>query len=210
MTSALAGQVIAAAAFGGVVGQEVIKACSANMPLNQWFHFEYTACLPRLWSRQDGALLSEEDVKPLNSRYDGQIAVFGRSFQKKLASTSVFLVGSGALGCEFLKSFAMIGLGCSSENQGVVHVTDMDTVEVSNLNRQFLFRDADVGQIKSTVAVKSAIKMNAEMNAVAHTIKVSPETEHFFTDDFWEEVGIVVNALDNVEARRYVHEVQLL
>ena len=37
-----------------------------------------------------------------------------------------------------------------------------------------------------------------------HTIKVSPETEHFFTDDFWEEVGIVVNALDNVEARRYV------
>ena len=67
----------------------------------------------------------------------------------------------------------MIGLGCSSENQGVVHVTDMDTVEVSNLNRQFLFRDADVGQIKSTVAVKSAIKMNAEMNAAAHHQSIS-------------------------------------
>ena len=60
-------------------------------------------------------------------------------------SLSLFLgtsqVGAGAIGCELLKNFAMIGLGCS---EGAITVTDMDTIEKSNLNRQFLFRPWDV------------------------------------------------------------------
>lgn len=51
-------------------------------------------------------------------------------------------VGAGAIGCELLKNFAMVGLGCGPE--GSVTVTDMDTIEKSNLNRQFLFRPWDV------------------------------------------------------------------
>ncbi len=47
-------------------------------------------------------------------------------------------VGAGAIGCELLKNFAMMGVGCSTE--GAVYVTDMDIIEKSNLNRQFLFR----------------------------------------------------------------------
>lgn len=51
-------------------------------------------------------------------------------------------MGAGAIGCELLKNFAMIGLGCGEG--GEVVVTDMDTIEKSNLNRQFLFRPWDV------------------------------------------------------------------
>ena len=51
-------------------------------------------------------------------------------------------VGAGAIGCEHLKNFAMMGMGCSVTGQ--VFVTDMDTIEKSNLNRQFLFRPGDV------------------------------------------------------------------
>jgi ubiquitin-activating enzyme E1 len=51
-------------------------------------------------------------------------------------------VGAGAIGCEILKSFAMMGVGCGPG--GSVTVTDMDTIEKSNLNRQFLFRPKDV------------------------------------------------------------------
>jgi hypothetical protein len=51
-------------------------------------------------------------------------------------------VGAGAIGCELLKNFAMIGLSC--EEGGEIIVTDMDTIEKSNLNRQFLFRPWDV------------------------------------------------------------------
>ncbi len=47
-------------------------------------------------------------------------------------------VGAGAIGCEILKNFAMMGVGASPE--GTVFVTDMDIIEKSNLNRQFLFR----------------------------------------------------------------------
>ena len=51
-------------------------------------------------------------------------------------------VGAGAIGCELLKNFAMMGVGSCPE--GKVIVTDMDTIEKSNLNRQFLFRPEDV------------------------------------------------------------------
>lgn len=57
-------------------------------------------------------------------------------------SLALSQVGAGAIGCELLKNFAMIGLGCG-EN-GEIIVTDMDTIEKSNLNRQFLFRPWDV------------------------------------------------------------------
>src|SRR5690606_33231576 len=79
----------------------------------------------------------------IGSRYDAQIAVFGKDFQDKLGRQKFFLCGAGALGCEFLKNFAMMGLGCGEG--GAIHVTDMDTIEKSNLNRQFLFRDYDIG-----------------------------------------------------------------
>ena len=54
----------------------------------------------------------------------------------------VIQVGAGAIGCELLKCFAMVGLGCGPE--GKITVTDMDIIEKSNLNRQFLFRPWDV------------------------------------------------------------------
>lgn len=53
----------------------------------------------------------------------------------------LFQVGAGAIGCELLKNFAMMGL---ASGDGEVIVTDMDTIEKSNLNRQFLFRPWDV------------------------------------------------------------------
>lgn len=55
----------------------------------------------------------------------------------------VFLVGAGALGCEFIKNFAMMGLGAGT---GQVTITDDDVIEKSNLSRQFLFRDWDIGR----------------------------------------------------------------
>jgi len=56
-------------------------------------------------------------------------------------------VGAGAIGCEILKNFAMMGFGASPN--GRVYVTDMDIIEKSNLNRQFLFRSWDI-QVRRT------------------------------------------------------------
>lgn len=77
-------------------------------------------------------------------RYDPQIAVFGRAIQEQLQSLKLFLVGAGALGCEFLKNFAMMGIACG--DKGLVTVTDDDVIEKSNLSRQFLFRNWHIGR----------------------------------------------------------------
>jgi ubiquitin-activating enzyme E1 len=68
----------------------------------------------------------------------------GRSLQEQLCSLKLFLVGAGALGCEFLKNFAMMGVAC--KEGGLVTVTDDDVIEKSNLSRQFLFRNWHIGQ----------------------------------------------------------------
>uniref|UniRef100_A0A0E0R346 THIF-type NAD/FAD binding fold domain-containing protein n=1 Tax=Oryza rufipogon TaxID=4529 RepID=A0A0E0R346_ORYRU len=60
----------------------------------------------------------------------------------------IFMVGSGALGCEFLKNLALMGISCNQN--GKLIVTDDDVIEKSNLSRQFLFRDWNIGQPKST------------------------------------------------------------
>jgi ubiquitin-activating enzyme E1 len=56
------------------------------------------------------------------------------------------LIGAGALGCEFIKMFALMGF---STKGGKIAVTDDDNIEISNLNRQFLFRKKHVGKNKS-------------------------------------------------------------
>ncbi|CAI9181589.1 unnamed protein product [Rangifer tarandus platyrhynchus] len=123
---------------GGLTAQEVMKACSGKfMPVMQWLYFDALECLP-----EGQEALSEDKCLPCQNRYDGQVAVFGSSLQEKLGKQRYFLVGAGAIGCELLKNFAMIGLGCG--DGGSITVTDMDIIEKSNLNRQFLFRPWDV------------------------------------------------------------------
>lgn len=51
--------------------------------------------------------------------------------QEKVTNVKAFMVGAGALGCEYIKMFALMGLGA----RGRVTVTDDDNIEVSNLNR---------------------------------------------------------------------------
>ena len=72
------------------------------------------------------------------------MAVFGNSIQKQVQDLNLFLVGAGALGCEFLKIFAMMGV--ATAHNGKVTVTDDDVIEKSNLSRQFLFRDSNIGR----------------------------------------------------------------
>jgi ubiquitin-activating enzyme E1 len=112
------------------------------------------------------------------------------------------MVGAGALGCELIKAFALMGIGCSAA--GKVHVTDNDNIEVSNLNRQFLFRQSNVGHSKSEAACKIAKEMNSSLNVKDYMTRVGADTEVVFNDPFWESLDFVVNAVDNIHARLYV------
>ena len=183
---------------GGIVGQEILKACSGKFhPIKQWYYFDAVETLAE-------SPLPEEDVTPIGGRYDGQIMVYGKAAQAKLEALKVFVVGAGAIGCEMLKNFAIMGIGCGP--QGAVHVTDMDHIEKSNLSRQFLFRNSDINQPKSVVACRAAKKINPSLNVKPYENKVGPETEAVFDDSFFDSLDCVFTALDNVDARLYVDQ----
>ncbi len=159
------------AVIGGFVAQEVLKACSAKFhPMVQHLYFDSLESLP-------STIPSEEDCQPTGSRYDGQIAVFGKTFQNKISNHRQFLVGSGAIGCEMLKNWSMMGLATGPE--GAIRVTDLDTIEKSNLNRQFLFRPKDIGKFKAEVAAAAVADMNPDLKGKIVTSQeaVGPASE---------------------------------
>ncbi|KAH8610994.1 ThiF family Ubiquitin activating enzyme active site Ubiquitin fold domain [Trypanosoma vivax] len=75
---------------------------------------------------------------------------------------------------------------------------------MSNLSRQFLFRNHHIGQHKSAVAAQAARAINNQMQVRGLIEKVAGETEHIFNEHFWETHSVVLNALDNLESRKYV------
>lgn len=77
-------------------------------------------------------------------------------------NTNIFMVGCGAIGCEMMKNYALLGI--STGVSGSIVVTDPDVIERSNLNRQFLFRDGDIRQPKSRTAANAAKNINPALN----------------------------------------------
>lgn len=181
-----------AAFFGGVIAQEIVKKTGKYTPLRQWLHHDIFEGLPR----------EAVNREVTGSRYDDQIRIYGNDVQEKLLKSKLFMIGAGALGCELIKAFAVMGVGCSPD--GKVYCTDNDNIEVSNLNRQFLFRANNVGHAKSETACEIAKWMNPNLNVTAYQKFVSPDTEDFFNDNFWESLNFTVNAVDNMKARHYV------
>lgn len=185
------------AIIGGICGQEVMKASSGKFsPIYQWLYFDAIECLPETRN------VTETDCQAIDSRYDGQVAVFGKDFQNRLGSLNYFVVGAGAVGCELLKNLGMMGVG--EINRGQITISDMELIEKSNLNRQFLFRSNDVHKPKSTTAAEAIRRMNLNVNIAALDVRAGPETEHVFNDEFFESLDGVAIAVDNVEARKYI------
>lgn len=185
---------------GGFVGQEVLKAVSGKFhPLVQHLYIDTLEALPLNIDE-----LPESDFEPVGTRYDSQIGVFGKTYQSKLSNARQFLVGSGAIGCEMLKNWAMMGVATGPE--GEIHVTDNDQIEKSNLNRQFLFRPKDVGKFKAETAAAAVIDMNPDLKGKIHAseVRVGPESEDVYGDEFFSRLTGVTNALDNVQARQYM------
>ena len=179
--------------LGSYAAQEVIKAITQKYtPTNQWYYYHCYDMLP------DNHDFSHSIC---GDRYDGMREIFGDENMNKIRESSYFVVGSGAIGCEHLKNFAMVGMG-SKDSQ--IYVTDMDTIEKSNLNRQFLFRNSDIGKLKSDVAARETMKINPSVVVTSHQNKVCEETEVVYDTEFFNSINGVANALDNIKARLYV------
>lgn len=176
--------------IGGIVAHNITAGiCGKYQPIKQWLYFDI------------------EELYDDNTNYDwkyspiyaNQVKVIGKKLQSEINKFKLFIVGSGAIGCEHLKNFSMMGISD-------ITITDLDTIEKSNLNRQFLFRNSDIGKYKSQVAAEKAMKMNPKVNILAKLNKVGIETENIFNNKFYKNIDMIVNALDNVNARNYMDQ----
>ncbi|SCU64319.1 ubiquitin-activating enzyme E1, putative [Trypanosoma equiperdum] len=188
------------AVWGAVLAQEIVKITGKYTPICQWLHVGYSSIL----ASNASYTKSPQEYKVVDHRYKHLISLFGKTFVEKLNNLKLFMVGCGALGCENIKNFALCGMSCGPRGSFVV--TDNDRIEVSNLSRQFLFREENVGQPKSAVAVSRMKSINKDVKADARQDYVGSNTEHIYHDVFWNGLDAVVNALDNMETRLYVDQ----
>jgi len=113
------------------------------------------------------------------------------------ASCRLLIVGAGGIGCELLKNVVFSGFRD-------ITIIDLDTIEVSNLNRQFLFQRQHVGCSKSITAAARVQEMcpDARILGLQGNIK-----DVRFGPSFFSGFNLVMNALDNVDARRHVNRI---
>ena len=134
-------------------------------------------------------------------RYQRQLILdgFGPSAQAKLASAKVLVIGAGGLGCPILQYLAAAGVG-------TIGIADNDIVSATNLNRQVLYTENDLGQPKVFVAEQ---KLGAQNSG----IKIISFKERWNTQlsvDHFPDFDIIVDATDNFASRYLINDACVL
>lgn len=144
-------------------------------------------------------------LKPLTpgqvQRYSRHLIMsgVGSAGQRKLIASRVLVVGAGGLGSPVALYLALAGVG-------TIGVVDFDTVDVSNLQRQILHTDADVGRSKVISAKETLEAHNPEVNVILHEEPINSDNALHIIPAY----DIVVNGADNFATRYLVNDASYL
>ncbi len=137
----------------------------------------------------------EVDISALQNniipeRYHRNLGAISPSEQVKLLQSKVAIIGVGGLGGTVLELLARMGIG-------KLIIADKDIIGDSNLNRQILSTETNLGQSKTTVAVKRVKKINSSIEIISHSIFVNSDN----VEKIIEGADVVVDALDSLPSR---------
>ena len=151
-------------------------------------------CRPSPFGGETGTL-----KHPVQHFYPEVLFDAGEETFEFIRASKILCIGAGGLGCEMLKDLALMGF-CD------IHVIDMDTVDITNLNRQFLFRKSDVDQglYKAEAAAGFVMRRVPGTKITAHTCSIQDMLKR--DPDFYRQFGLVIAGLDSVKARKWIDE----
>ncbi|CAO1638209.1 unnamed protein product [Parajaminaea phylloscopi] len=138
---------------------------------------------------------SQTSTQSTPLRYEFTRQILGPALFERIQTAKVLVVGAGGIGCEVLKDLVVAGFGH-------IEIIDLDTIDLSNLNRQFLFNKSHIKKSKSLVAASVAGAFNPNVTIVPYHGNIK---EPQFGYDFFKRFDVVLNALDNLDARRWVN-----
>lgn len=113
----------------------------------------------------------------MKTKYSDLVCIFGEEIVEKISNLNIFLAGAGAVVCEFLKILSLLGISKS------VLVIDDYNIEISNLNRQFLFHEEHKGLSKAKIACDSAKVFNSDLKCNYINKRISPENKDIFNKE---------------------------
>mgnify|MGYP001396962644 CR=1 FL=1 len=119
----------------------------------------------------------------------------GVSGQKKIFDSRVLIIGVGGLGCPLLTYLAASGVG-------TIGIVDHDKIEMSNLSRQTLFSQKDIGKFKVNQAKRKIYKINKKIKIVPHKVKLVKENIKAVLKNY----EIICDGTDNYETRYLIND----
>jgi molybdopterin/thiamine biosynthesis adenylyltransferase len=138
-------------------------------------------------------------MRASDSRYSRQVrfAPWGAEGQERLGASRVAIVGCGALGTVQAEILTRAGVG-------LLRIVDRDLVELSNLQRQFLFSEADAkeGTPKAIAAARRLAQINSEVTLEPMVADLSPSN----ASDLLENIDLILDATDNFETRYLIND----
>lgn len=120
----------------------------------------------------------------------------GEEGQQKLLGSKILVIGAGGIGSPALLYLAAAGVG-------TIHIVDDDEVDTSNLQRQVLFRQTDVGRSKASSAARTLTNLNPDPCLQIHTLRIDEAN----AETLLLSMDLVVDGSDNFETRALVSRV---